>query len=208
MFSGWRIPPAPRLVCGTGQTLLSVGTAVDRGRYLKSVAQDSCRTRKRDHRVGVEIERQFLLDSERFDPPTEGIEIRQGWLARDPERTVRIRMSRPSGKVGQGRTFLTVKGLDGPVRSEFEYDIPLADAATMLDELCLPGEISKVRYAVPFAGHTFEVDVYFGRHAGLITAEVELTDPEATVDLPPWITEEVTGDPAWTNAALSRPDQP
>jgi adenylate cyclase len=89
-------------------------------------------------------------------------------------------------------------------RLEYEYPIPPADAAELLDRLALPGEIRKVRYLVEVAGRTFEVDVYEGRHQGLITAEIELESSDQEVALPDWVTEEVTGDPAWTNAALSR----
>ncbi len=155
--------------------------------------------------VGVEIERKFLVDASRFSPPAAGAEIRQGYLARSPERSVRIRLKREvaaSGAVEEWAT-LTIKGPDGMTRMEYEYPIPAADGAELLDRLALPGEIRKVRYRVDVAGRTFEVDVYEGRHQGLITAEIELGSADEEVVLPDWVTEEVTGDPAWTNAALS-----
>jgi adenylate cyclase len=156
--------------------------------------------------MGSEIERKFLVDPQRFAAPESGRSIRQGWLARDPERTVRVRLSSPFGREDSPtRAFLTVKGPDGLVRSEFEYEIPPDDAIRLLDDLCLPGQITKVRYQVPAGAHTFEVDVYSGRQAGLVTAEVELPDPDTAVDVPGWVVREVTGDPAWTNAALSQP---
>jgi adenylate cyclase len=156
--------------------------------------------------VGVEIERKFLVDAARFSPPAGGVEIRQGYLARSPERSVRVRLTRPaaaSGAVEESAT-LTIKGPDGMTRMEYEYEIPPADAAELLDRLALPGEIGKVRYRVDVAGRTFEVDVYGGRHQGLITAEIEMGSSDDEVVLPDWVTKEVTGDPAWTNAALSR----
>ncbi len=156
--------------------------------------------------VGVEIERKFLVDASRFSPPAAGSQIRQGYLARSPERSVRIRLRREvavSGAVEESAT-LTIKGPDGITRMEYEYPIPPADAAELLDRLALPGEIRKVRYRVDVAGRSFEVDVYEGRYQGLITAEIELDSSDEDVVLPDWVTEEVTGDPAWTNAALSR----
>jgi adenylate cyclase len=156
--------------------------------------------------MGTEIERKFLVDPQHFTPPESGTSIRQGWLARDPERTVRVRLSCPFGADdGEPRAYLTVKGPDGLVRSEYEYEISPDDATRLLDDLCLPGQITKARYRVPVGGHVFEVDVYSGDHAGLITAEVELADPDAPVQVPDWAVKEVTGDPAWTNAALSQP---
>jgi CYTH domain-containing protein len=154
----------------------------------------------------VEIERKFLVDPARFSPPPAGAEIRQGYLARSPDRSVRVRLKRlgtSSGGAEESAT-LTIKGPDGMTRMEYEYPIPPADAAELLDRLALPGEIRKVRYVVDVAGRNFEVDVYEGGHQGLITAEVELDSPDEEVALPDWVTEEITGDPAWTNAALSR----
>jgi adenylate cyclase len=159
--------------------------------------------------VGVEIERKFLVDTARFSPPTDGTEIRQGYLARSPERSVRVRLTRqlPASGASAESATLTIKGPDGMTRLEYEYPIPSTDAAELLDRLALPGEIKKVRYRVEVSGRTFEVDVYEGRHEGLVTAEIELDSAEEVVVLPDWVTREVTGDPAWTNAALSDPDR-
>ena len=156
--------------------------------------------------VGVEIERKFLVDASRFSPPATGAEIRQGYLARSADRSVRVRLKREaggSGAVDESAT-LTIKGPDGMTRMEYEYPIPPGEAAELLDRLALPGEIRKVRYRVDVAGRTFEVDVYEGRHQGLVTAEIEMGSSDEEVVLPDWVTQEVTGDPAWTNAALSR----
>jgi adenylate cyclase len=156
--------------------------------------------------VGVEIERKFLVDPARFSPPPAGAEVRQGYLARSAERSVRVRLKRQNKASGdvEESAALTIKGPDGMTRMEYEYPIPPADATELLDRLALPGEIRKVRYLVEVAGRTFEVDVYEGRHQGLVTAEIELESSDEEVSLPDWVTEEVTGDPAWTNAALSR----
>ena len=158
--------------------------------------------------MGTEIERKFLVDATRFSPPPFGTEIRQGYLVRDPERSVRIRLGRlhrPDGSIEE-ESFLTVKGPGGLVRAEYEYAIPPTDATELLDNLCLPGEIAKTRYEVDVAGRTFEVDVYAGRYSGVIVAEVEFDDPEEMIVLPDWVTDDVTGDPAWSNQAMSRPD--
>jgi CYTH domain-containing protein len=157
--------------------------------------------------MGVEIERKFLVDASSFTPPEVGSEIRQGYLARDADRSVRVRLTRRTTSEGTVESAtLTIKGPDGMTRAEYEYPIPPGDAVELLDTLSLPGEISKTRYKVDVAGRPFEVDVYSGRHAGLLTAEVELDSESDEVVLPDWVTEEVTGDPAWTNAAMSRID--
>jgi adenylate cyclase len=158
--------------------------------------------------MGTEIERKFLVDGSRLELPDRGTEIRQCYLARDRDRSVRVRLSRSVGGDGPPNEHaeLTIKGPDGLARAEFEYPIPPDDALILLDTLCLPGEIRKTRYSVPVAGKRFEVDVYSGRYDGLVIAEVELGSADESVELPDWVTEEVTGDPKWTNAALSVPD--
>src|SRR3989442_3156835 len=88
---------------------------------------------------------------------------------------VRVRIAGDTG-------FLTLKGpARGMSRAEFEYRIPLADAETLLAQHCAHGAIDKVRYIVPVDGFDFEVDVFEGPLAGLVTAEIEL----ATEDIPP-----------------------
>jgi CYTH domain-containing protein len=156
--------------------------------------------------MSIEIERKFLVDAAQFTPPGFGTEIRQGYLVRDAERSVRVRLSRVHHSDGsiEEVAFLTVKGPGGLMRAEYEYPVPPDDAAEILDRLCLPGEIAKTRYEVEVSGRVFEVDVFTGCYAGTIVAEVELDDAMAAVTLPDWVTDEVTDDPAWTNAAMSR----
>ena len=102
-----------------------------------------------------------------------------------------------------GRDYLTVKGVSvGARRSEYEYEIPRADAEAMLDELCERPLIEKTRRKIPFAGLVWEVDEFAGENAGLVVAEVELEDETQEVALPEWVGEEVTGDPRYFNANL------
>jgi adenylate cyclase len=101
--------------------------------------------------------------------------------------------------------FLTIKGKTvGMARSEFEYPIPLAEAALLLDQLCLRPLIEKTRYTLSFGGHVWEIDEFSGDNQGLVMAEVELTSADEQVELPPWIGKEVTGDRRYYNASLIR----
>lgn len=144
--------------------------------------------------MGVEIERKFRV-REDFQPRGTGTRIVQGYLSRDPARTVRVR-------IAGDRAYLTVKGeTHGARRSEFEYEIPAADARAML-ALCAPPLVEKTRRRVPYAGHTWEVDVFHGANEGLRVAEVELRDEAEDVTLPPWVTVEVTGEKRYYNASL------
>ena len=69
-------------------------------------------------------------------------------------------------------------------------------------KLCEPGIIDKRRYLVPFAGHTFEVDEFFGDNEGLIMAEVELSSPDEPFERPPFLGREVTGDKRFYNSHM------
>jgi len=143
-----------------------------------------------------EIERKFLLKNDTWRQAAEGVRYRQGYLCTEKERTVRVRTAGDTG-------YLTIKGESvGATRSEYEYTIPRADADEMLDRLCLRPIIEKVRYKIPFAGLTWEVDEFEGENAGLLLAEVELESEDQAVELPEWAGEEVTGDPRYYNASL------
>lgn len=149
--------------------------------------------------MAIEIERKFLVAGDGWRHGADaGTVIRQGYLAASPTVAVRVRTC------GE-HAFLTVKGGGDPrARSEFEYAIPPADAHAMLDGLCRPPLIDKTRYRVPFAGHTWEIDVFAGDNAGLVLAEVELAAADEAVALPPWVGAEVTDDPRYLNANLAR----
>lgn len=149
--------------------------------------------------MGTEIERKFLVHPERWRAvraQAEASSIRQGFLSSVRERVVRIRISDQRGT-------LTIKGTSqGISRTEFEYDIPVQDAQTLLDALCERPLIEKVRYRIEHAGLSWEVDEFEGENQGLWLAEVELADASQSVVLPPWVSEEVSDDPRYFNANL------
>lgn len=148
----------------------------------------------------IEIERKFLVSSDAFiQEATHSEFMEQGFLSTDPERTVRIRILGQNG-------ILTVKGAssqDGTTRTEWEQEVPLADAKLLM-QLCLPGIITKKRYYVPKGELLFEVDVFGGDNLGLIVAEVELQSADQIFNKPSWLCEEVTGDVKYYNSQLSK----
>lgn len=148
--------------------------------------------------MATEIERKFLVHRESWTPGDDpGTLIRQGYISRDPDRVVRIRIAGESG-------YLTVKGRTlGISRPEFEYGIPLADATSMLDQLCPRPLVEKRRFHVPHAGRIWEVDLFEGENAGLVLAEVELPTPNTPIVLPKWVSREVSNDPRYFNANLA-----
>lgn len=147
--------------------------------------------------MAKEIERKFIVDMERWRPAGKGVRIRQGYLPSSARSVVRVRVSGDSA-------WLTVKGENrGMVRSEFEYPIPLPDALQMLEELCARPFIEKTRHTVHFSGAVWTVDVFEGENAGLVVAEIELTNENQKITPPPWAGAEVTDDPRYYNSSLT-----
>ena len=153
--------------------------------------------------MAQEIERKFLVVGDGWKALAESSSLlRQGYLSSNAKATVRIR------SWDDAKAAVTIKGqARGMSRSEYEYDVPMADAREML-EMARPHLIEKRRHIVPFGGLTWEVDVFEGRHAGLTIAEVELEHEGQAVELPDWVGAEVTHDDRYYNASLSRADGP
>lgn len=144
----------------------------------------------------LEIERKFLV-SEEWEPISNGVQMKQGYLSVDPERTVRIRIAGDAA-------FLTIKGKsEGISRLEHEYQIPVQDAESLLP-LCIHTPVEKIRYKQLVDDLMWEVDVFQGANQGLVLAEIELERVDQQVNLPSWIKEEVSSDHRYFNAYLSQ----
>lgn len=147
-----------------------------------------------------EIERKFLVKNNSFK--TEFFQknrIIQGYISRNPERNVRVRISGDSG-------FITIKGKSdqsGTTRFEWEKEIPLSEAKLLM-ELCEPGIIDKIRYKIQSGNHVIEVDEFFGKNSGLILAEIELKSENESYQKPNWLGKEVTGEKEYYNSYLSQ----
>lgn len=146
--------------------------------------------------MALEIEHKYLVKNDSFKLlSTSSFTISQGYLCRDPERTVRIRIKGDKG-------YITIKGKNsGAVRAEFEYEIGFQDAEQLL-AMCQPPIISKTRYIVPFEGNIWEVDEFYGSLKGLITAEIELSSPDESYGIPDFVGINVTGNPEYYNSNL------
>src|SRR5260370_8844507 len=146
--------------------------------------------------MAEEIERKFLVRDKNWRCMYGGKRYSKGYLSIVKERTVRVRTTGDKG-------FITIKGMSvGATRSEYEYEIPLADANEMLDRLCERPLIEKTRYRVSHEGLVWEIDEFEGDNRGLITAEDDLKDETQTVTLPAWIGQEWTREPRYFNATL------
>lgn len=146
--------------------------------------------------MALEIERKFLTCNDSFRAmASKAVIIKQGYLSRDVDATVRVRI------IGH-EAFVTVKTRNaGYVRHEYEYPIPVGDASEML-QACKGLIIEKTRHIVPFGGFVWEVDEFDGALKGIVVAEIELPSADTQFTLPPFIGEEVTSRKEYYNSNI------
>ncbi len=146
--------------------------------------------------MGIEIERKFLVDESQLPPLAHGVYIAQGYVETVDHTAVRARVKGDKG-------FLTLKGkTEGMSRLEYEYEIPLADARAIIQQLCAGKSIEKTRYEIQVGKHVWEIDVFAGENAGLIVAEVELASDKEEIIIPAWASQEVTDQARFYNMNL------
>lgn len=149
--------------------------------------------------MNIEIERKFLVRDDSYKAQAvESHRVRQGYIAHDGGRTVRVRLWDEQG-------ILTIKGPSmgiGMSRFEWEKEISRQEAEDLF-LLCKPGMVDKTRWIVPAGVRKFEVDEFHGENEGLVMAEIELGSEDEAFERPSWLGEEVTGDKRYYNAYLA-----
>lgn len=147
--------------------------------------------------MGVEIECKFLVVNDDWRRHIESTQlITQAYIAFGDGTIVRSR-------VEGARGYLTIKGSRrGIMCPEFEYPIPIEDAYQLID-MRKGKVINKVRHEVRYHGHLWQIDEFISDHTGLTIAEIELESEDERFRVPPWIGEEVSLDPKYSNAVLS-----
>lgn len=154
-----------------------------------------------DNRVrhNREIERKFLVKwlPDNLKRARHFI-IEQGYLATESAgRQVRLR------KTGKA-TSLTFKVGRSSHREEREIKLSPKQFAALW-----PGtagrRLRKVRYEIPWDSVMIEIDIYRGRHAGLVVAEVEFPSTASCrrFKAPWWFGREVTGEKRYSNVRLA-----
>jgi adenylate cyclase len=146
-----------------------------------------------------EIERKFLL--KRVPPNLKKYPhdiIEQGYLAAG-RGGLQVRL-RKKGAV----LSLTYKEGTRGQREEREIRLSL-EQFNALWPATAGRRLTKVRYDVPWKKHTIEIDVYRGRHDGLVVAEVEFDDLKSAAEFqrPDWLGRDVSGKQKYSNVALA-----
>lgn len=146
-----------------------------------------------------EIERKFLLKllPEELKRSRRYV-IAQGYLATEPAgRQVRLRKK---GKTAS----LTFKVGRGAAREEREIKLSPKQFATLWPATA-GRRLRKLRYEIPWRNLLIEIDIYRGRHSGLVVAEVEFPDRAMCrkFEPPSWFGREVTGEKRYSNVRLA-----
>jgi CYTH domain-containing protein len=145
----------------------------------------------------MEIERKFLVTAIPADLSAHPVRhMEQGYLSTDP--VLRVRQS-------DDAYYLTYKGPGLLAREEQEFPL----SKTAYHHLLAKADgliITKDRYLLPCGAYTIELDVFAPPLAPLVLAEVEFPSEEAALafQIPDWFGQEVTYDPAYTNARMSQ----
>ena len=147
-----------------------------------------------------EIERKFLLKRLPEDLASyPHDEIEQGYLSAE-RGGVQVRLR----KRGSVRS-LAYKRRYKNAREEREIRLS-AEQFDALWPATMGQRLTKVRYDVPWERWTIEIDIYTGRHDGMVVAEVEFPDEKSCRDFvpPDWLGEDVTGRSRYSNVVLAR----
>ncbi|WP_242833917.1 adenylate cyclase [Desulfosporosinus sp. OT] len=153
-----------------------------------------------DDELALEIERKFLVFSEHLPLLQEGQYIVQGYLSEKP--SIRYRFLDDS-------IVITIKETN-PDGSRFEFETlnpkSSSEERSTFKRLSLVPPIEKIRYRIPFAGLTWEIDVYQGENKGLITVDVEFPEIGYPLQFPKWVDRqsEITQDPKFFNINLGK----
>ena len=157
---------------------------------------------------GYEIERKYLIRRPAeawLEENCQGSDIIQTYLKTD-DTGHSDRVRRREGKNGVVFTHTRKRRISDLRREEQEREINEAEYQALLrradpERRC----IEKRRYVLAYGGKEFEIDVYpFWLDKAVM--EIELTDEEEPVALPPEIEiiRDVTADRRYTNASLAR----
>ncbi len=146
-----------------------------------------------------EIERKFAVrklpaDLEQFPHRV----VEQGYLATGPNG-LQVRLRKSGDKLS-----LTYKRDDRAGRIEREVELS-AEQFAVLWPATEGRRLTKMRYDVPHGDRTVEIDIYRGKHEGLIVAEVEFADENSmrAFQPPDWLGDDVTGKPRYSNVRLA-----
>ena len=147
--------------------------------------------------MALEIERRFLINNDSWKEfVTKKIFIEQGYLSKNlDDWIIRIRSSRNDYKIA------LKKHIESFSNFEFEYSIPHQDGETIMANLS--NIIKKERFFLEIEKKSWIIDCFKGNNYPLEIAEIELSREEEDLNLPSFISKEITGLRHYSNFSLS-----
>ena len=145
----------------------------------------------------IEIERRFLIKNNDWEKLiSQKTNIIQGYLSSYSEYwIVRIRSEDNLFKLTLKKYISKSKNF------EFEYEIPTTEGEMIISEIKNP--IIKERFYLRFKEKKWIIDRFKGNNFPLEIAEVELNSINEQINLPGFLSKEITGLKKFSNFALS-----
>tara|TARA_B100000212_G_scaffold90311_1_gene66272 strand:- start:298 stop:777 length:480 start_codon:yes stop_codon:yes gene_type:complete len=147
--------------------------------------------------MSIEIERRFLIKNSDWEKLiNRKSHIIQGYLSSYLENwIVRIRSENNLFKLTLKKYITKSKNY------EFEYEIPKTDGEMIISEIKNP--IIKERFYLHFKDKEWIIDRFKGKNYPLEIAEVELEKIDEKINLPDFLSTEITGLKKYSNFELS-----
>ena len=147
--------------------------------------------------MALEIERRFLIKNDNWKKfVTKKIFIEQGYLSKSlDDWIVRIRFT------GKDFKITLKKHIENFTNFEFEYSIPRKDGEIIMSNL--PNTIKKERFFLKVEKKSWIIDCFKENNYPLEIAEIELYKEEEDLNLPSFISKEITGLTHYSNFSLA-----
>ena len=148
--------------------------------------------------MALEIERRFLIKNDNWKEfITNKVYIEQGYLSKSLEGwIIRIRFTGKNSKIA------LKKHIKGFTNFEFEYSIPRSDAEIIMSNLS--STIKKERFFLEVEKKFWVVDCFKENNYPLEIAEIELSNEKENLNLPSFVSKEITGLKDFSNFSLSK----
>ena len=147
--------------------------------------------------MALEIERRFLIKNNQWKEfVTHHTFIEQGYLSYNlKDWIIRIRFN------GQNFKIALKKHIRNFTNYEFEYSIPLSDGEKIMSTLT--NTIKKERYFLEINQRNWIIDCFQEKNYPLEIAEIELSKEREEINLPNFLSREITGLKIFTNFSLA-----
>ena len=148
--------------------------------------------------MALEIERRFLVKNDNWKKYiTKKIFIEQGYLSKNlDDWIVRIRFN------GNEFKITLKKHIKSFTNFEFEYPIPQKDGEKIMSNLT--NTIKKERFFLEIKKKSWIIDCFKENNYPLEIAEIELANEKENLNLPTFISKEITGLTDYSNFILAK----